>query len=195
MNELTILKPDDWHLHFRDGDLLQETVPATARCFARAIVMPNLVPPVTNAEMALNYKKRILAASPTPAAETEPFSPLMTIYLTNTTSVEDIKSAKQAGITAAKFYPAGATTNSDAAVSQIDSLYPIFEAMAKHSLPLLIHGEVTDNDIDIFDREAIFIDRNLTKLARNFPELKIVLEHITTREAVDFINESRHFFS
>ena len=186
MTELTILAPDDWHLHFRDGDILNETVPATARCFRRAIVMPNLVPPVINAEMAMSYKSRILQARP----EGSDFTPLMTLYLTNTTSAQDIIDAKNAGVTAAKFYPAGATTNSDAAVSEMQALYPVFEAMSEQDMPLLIHGEVTDGDIDIFDREKVFIDRNLVPLAEKFTQLRIVLEHITTKDAVEFVSGS-----
>jgi len=186
MHEITILAPDDWHLHFRDGDMLKETVPATARCFQRAIVMPNLVPPIVNAEMALSYKQRIIDVKPAASQ----FEPLMTLYLTNTTSKQDIIDAKNAGITAAKFYPAGATTNSDAAVSEMQALYPIFEEMAEQDMPLLIHGEVTDSDIDIFDREKIFIDRNLRPLAEKFTQLRIVLEHITTKDAVEFVKSS-----
>lgn len=183
MNKLTITAPDDWHLHFRDGDMLLETVPATARCFKRAIVMPNLVPPVVNAEMAVAYKERIQAATP---ADKE-FTPLMTIYLTNTTSPEDIRAAVDAGVTAAKLYPAGATTNSDAAVSALDSLFPVFEAMQTYQMPLLVHGEVTDSEIDIFDREKSFIDRHLSRIVARFPELKVVFEHITTKDAAEFV--------
>jgi len=186
MTELTILAPDDWHLHFRDGDMLNETVPATARCFKRAIVMPNLLPPVVNAEMAMAYKDRILAARP----EGSDFQPLMTLYLTNSTSAQDIIDAKNAGVTAAKFYPAGATTNSDAAVSEMEALYPVFAAMTEQDMPLLIHGEVTNHDIDIFDREKVFIDRNLAPLAEKFTNLRIVLEHITTKDAVEFVTSA-----
>ncbi|EGG92957.1 Dihydroorotase [gamma proteobacterium IMCC1989] len=187
MTTLTIQTPDDWHLHFRDGDILQETVAATARCFRRAIVMPNLVPPVTTAEMALAYKERILAARPSDKTD---FEPLMTLYLTNNTTPDDIRQAKRAGIPAAKLYPAGATTNSDAAVSALDQLQPIFETMAEEGMLLLIHGEVTDHDIDIFDREKAFIDRHLAVIVASFPTLKIVFEHITTKDAVDFVAES-----
>ncbi|MFT7389399.1 MAG: dihydroorotase [Candidatus Endobugula sp.] len=187
MTTLTLQTPDDWHLHFRDGDILQETVAATARCFRRAIVMPNLVPPVTTAKMALEYKQRILAARPSDKLD---FEPLMTLFLTNATTPDDIRAAKQAGIPAAKLYPAGATTNSDAAVSALDSLSPIFETMAEVGMLLLIHGEVTDHDIDIFDREKAFIDRHLTIIADSFPTLKIVFEHITTKDAVDFVTEA-----
>lgn len=187
MTTLTLQTPDDWHLHFRDGDILQETVAATARCFRRAIVMPNLMPPVTTAKMALEYKQRILAARPSDKLD---FEPLMTLFLTNATTPEDIRVAKQAGIPAAKLYPAGATTNSDAAVSALESLTPIFETMAEEGMLLLIHGEVTDHDIDIFDREKAFIDRHLAIIAASFPTLKIVFEHITTKDAVDFVTEA-----
>ena len=183
MNSLTIVAPDDWHLHFRDGDMLPETVPATARCFKRAIVMPNLVPPVTNAAMALDYKQRILAAAP----DGSDFMPLMTLYLTNNTSPKDIQEAVEQGITAAKLYPAGATTNSDAAVSALDSLFPVFQAMSDLGMPLLIHGEVTDGHIDIFDREKEFIDRHLKNIVSTFPALKVVFEHITTKDAAEFV--------
>jgi len=181
--QITLIQPDDWHLHFRDGDILHETVPATTRCFRRAIVMPNLVPPVTTSAMAIDYQKRIMAAVP---AGVE-FEPLMTLYLTNSTTIEDIRQAKAAGVVAAKLYPAGATTNSDAAVDQVEALFPIFEEMAKVDLLLLIHGEVTDGDIDIFDREKVFIDRHLYPIVRAMPELKVVFEHITTKDAVDFV--------
>ncbi|MED5271746.1 MAG: dihydroorotase [Candidatus Thermoplasmatota archaeon] len=183
MIHIEIQTPDDWHLHFRDGDMLNETVSATARCFKRAIVMPNLVPPVTNAKMVEEYRQRILDARP----EGSDFEPLMTLYLTNETTSEDIVAAKQAGTVAAKLYPAGATTNSDAAVKSLDSLFPIFEEMQNQGMLLLIHGEVTDDHIDIFDREKEFIDRNLTRIVSAFPELKIVFEHITTKDAVDFV--------
>jgi dihydroorotase len=183
MNEITIQTPDDWHLHFRDGDMLKETVPATARCFKRAIVMPNLVPPVTTAEMAEGYRQRILEARPAGSD----FEPLMTLYLTNQTTAADIREAKQAGVIAAKLYPAGATTNSDAAVSALEGLYPIFETMAEEGMLLLIHGEVTDNHIDIFDREKEFIDRHMRPITERFPELKVVFEHITTKDAADFV--------
>ena len=183
MQHLTIQTPDDWHLHFRDGDMLGETVPATARCFARAIVMPNLVPPVTTAALAEAYKQRILAARPAKS----PFEPLMTLYLTNQTSIEDIRQATKTGVVAAKLYPAGATTNSDAAVSGIESLYPIFAEMAQQQMLLLVHGEVTESHVDIFDREKAFIDQYLGKIIAAFPCLKVVMEHITTSDAVDFV--------
>ncbi len=186
MQQITLRTPDDWHLHFRDGDILSETVAATARCFKRAIVMPNLVPPVTNAAMAMAYKSRIVEAIP----DGNNFEPLMVLYLTNDTSVQDIQDAKAAGVIAAKLYPAGATTNSDAAVDGIEALYPIFEEMAKQGMLLLIHGEVTEAEIDIFDREKAFIDRFLRKIVAEFVDLKIVFEHITTSDAVDFVVES-----
>lgn len=183
MQTLTITTPDDWHLHFRDGDMLLETVPATARCFARAIVMPNLVPPVTTAPLAMAYKQRILAARPTGTS----FEPLMTLFLTNQTSRQDIIEAKQAGVVAVKLYPAGATTNSAQAVSGIEALYPVFEEMQKQGLLLLVHGEVTEKHVDIFDREKVFIDQYMSKIVTDFPALKVVFEHITTSDAADFV--------
>lgn len=183
MQTLTITTPDDWHLHFRDGDMLPETVPATARCFQRAIVMPNLVPPVTDAQKALDYKQRILDARPAGSA----FEPLMTLYLTNDTTPQDIIDAKNAGILASKLYPAGATTNSDAAVKTLKALYPVFETMAEQGMLLLIHGEVTEHHIDIFDREKEFIDRYMMDIVARFPQLKVVMEHITTADAAAFV--------
>ncbi|MFT6407317.1 MAG: dihydroorotase [Arenicella sp.] len=183
MSKITITKPDDWHLHFRDGELLNETVPATARCFQRAIVMPNLMPPIRNRSEAMAYKERILAATPADSG----FEPLMVLYLTNETTAEDIKEAVGADIPAAKLYPAGATTNSDAAVSRIESLYPVFEAMSDAGMLLLIHGEVTDPETDIFDREKLFIDQHLASIHARFAGLKIVFEHITTADAADFV--------
>lgn len=186
MTTLTIQTPDDWHLHFRDGDMLRETVPATARQFARAIVMPNLVPPVTTAAMAVAYRERILAARPTGST----FQPLVTLYLTDKTSAQDIIDAKAAGVVAAKLYPAGATTNSSHGVGALDALYPVFEVMAEQGMLLLIHGEVTDHDIDIFDREKVFIDRYLQHIVARIPGLKVVFEHITTADAASFVAES-----
>lgn len=183
LKELTITAPDDWHLHFRDGDTLKETVPATARCFKRAIVMPNLVPPVTNAQLAGEYKQRILNARP----EGSDFEPLMTLYLTNETTPEDIAQAQAQGVVAVKLYPAGATTNSAAAVNSIEALQPVFEVLAEQGMLLLIHGEVTDHHIDIFDREKAFIDTHLTRIVANNPTLKIVFEHITTADAAEFV--------
>jgi dihydroorotase len=179
----TIQTPDDWHVHFRDGDMLNETIPATARCFRRAIAMPNLVPPVTTTDMALAYRQRILDAAPAGSQ----FEPLVTLYLTNQTTSAEIKKAKTQGIVASKLYPAGATTNSEAAVKGIESLYPVFETMQEVGMLLLIHGEVTDGDIDIFDREKVFIERYLKDIVQNFPTLKVVFEHITTKDAVDFV--------
>lgn len=186
MQEITLQTPDDWHLHFRDGDILNETVPATARCFQRAIVMPNLVPPITTADMAIEYKSRILAARPAGSQ----FEPLMTLYLTNQTRIQDIRDAKSAGIAAAKLYPAGATTNSDDAVEGIEALFPIFEEMANVGMLLLIHGEVTEAHIDIFDREKVFIDQYMVKIVDRFPQLKVVFEHITTGDAVSFVKSA-----
>jgi len=186
MNELTLRTPDDWHLHFRDGDLLRETVPATARCFQRAIVMPNLVPPVTTAEMAVAYRERILAARP----DGNNFEPLMTLYLTDQTTADEIKAAKAAGVVAAKLYPAGATTNSASAVSAVDALDPVFEALAENGLLLLVHGEVTRAEIDIFDREKAFIDEHLSRIVERHPNLKVVFEHITTMDAAQFVTEA-----
>lgn len=183
MNEITIKTPDDWHLHFRDGDILAETVAATARCFDRAIVMPNLSPPVRNAADAESYKQRILAARPAGSN----FEPLMTLYLTDRTKVEDINEAAKAGIKAVKLYPAGATTNSDAAVTNIDGLTDVFAALEANNMLLLVHGEVTDSHIDIFDREKEFIDQRMGPITQKYPTLKIVFEHITTKDAAEFV--------
>jgi dihydroorotase len=183
MQTLTIQTPDDWHLHLRDGELLPETVAATARCFKRGIAMPNLVPPITNADMALAYRQRILDARPEGSA----FEPLMTLYLTDKTSAQDIRQAKAAGILAAKLYPAGATTNSDAAVAALEALYPVFETMSEVGMLLLVHGEVTHADVDIFDRERVFIDEKLLPITQRFAQLKVVFEHITTSEAAQFV--------
>lgn len=183
MTELILQTPDDWHLHFRDGDMLKETVAATARCFKRAIVMPNLVPPVTNAAEALAYKERILSARPAGSS----FEPLMVLYLTDKTTAQDIIAAKAAGVVAAKLYPAGATTNSHSGVSSLSKLYPVLEVMAEQQMLLLVHGEVTDSHIDIFDREKVFIDQHLTQLVDTIPGLKVVFEHITTADAVEFV--------
>ena len=186
MQELTIQAPDDWHLHFRDGSMLIETVAATSRCFRRAIVMPNLTPPIVNAKMAIEYKNRILNAVP----NENQFDPLMTLYLTNLTSSQTVIDAKKANIPAIKYYPAGATTNSDAAVNEIEPLYPVLQTMSDEGVILLIHGEVTNKDVDIFDREKTFIETVLSKIVTSFPKLKIVLEHITTKEAVTFVSQS-----
>jgi dihydroorotase len=182
---LTITRPDDWHLHLRDGAAMRSVVGATARTFARAVVMPNLKPPVTTVAAAAAYRDRILAALPAASA----FAPLMTLYLTDNTPAEEIARARASGfVIAVKYYPAGATTNSDAGVSDLGRAYAAIAAMEKHGLPLLVHGEVTDPDIDIFDRERVFIDLQLTRIVRDFPALKIVLEHITTTEAAEFID-------
>ena len=180
--ELTITRPDDWHLHVRDGSVLNSVVPATAACFGRAIIMPNLVPPVTDASMAMAYRERILAA----AADTG-FDPLMTLYLTESTTPETICEAKAAGVIAAKLYPAGATTNSASGVTDIRNIYPVLEAMADCGMLLLVHGEVTDADIDIFDREKVFLERVLAPTLQAFPQLKVVLEHITTADSAEFV--------
>ncbi len=184
MQELTLIKPDDWHLHLRDNQHMQAIVNDTARQFARAIIMPNLVPPVTRCEQALSYRQRILAAVD-PAYS---FEPLMTLYLTDNTSVAEIKQAAESDyIHAAKLYPAGATTNSEAGVTHIDKIQHILEAMQKFDLPLLVHGEATADSIDIFDREKVFIDNTLIKIRQQYPELRIVFEHITTTEAVEYV--------
>lgn len=186
MSTLTITRPDDWHVHLRDGEALNNTVADISRYFGRAIIMPNLVPPVTNAELATQYHQRIMAANPS-----KEFQPLMVLYLTDKTTAEDIKVAKASGIVyAAKLYPAGATTNSSSGVTNVDNIAPVLAAMEEVNMPLLVHGEVTDHDIDIFDREAIFIDTILRPLVAKYPTLKIVLEHITTKNAVDFVKEA-----
>lgn len=183
MQELTITRPDDWHVHLRDGESLKTTVSDISRYFGRAIIMPNLVPPVMNADQARGYHDRIMAESPTPT-----FKPLMVLYLTDQTTPADIVEAKESGLVyAAKLYPAGATTNSSSGVTNVENIYPVLEAMQNAEMPLLIHGEVTDHDIDIFDREAVFIETILSPLVAGFPSLKIVLEHITTKNAVDFV--------
>ena len=186
-NSITITRPDDWHLHLRDGATLASVLPHTARQFARAIIMPNLKPPVTTTEQALAYRERILAALPAGMQ----FEPLMTLYLTDNTTPEEILRAKASGVIhAVKLYPAGATTNSDAGVTDVRKCYAALEAMQRVGMPFLMHGEVTDPDIDIFDREAVFIDRIMTPLRRDMPELKVVFEHITTKEAAQYVSES-----
>jgi len=182
---LTITRPDDWHLHVRDGAMLAQVVPATARCFGRAIIMPNLVPPVTTAPQAVDYRQRILNATP-PGSD---FEPLMVLYLTDNTTPEMIREATAAGVVACKLYPAGATTNSDSGVTRIDNILPALETMAKEGLLLLVHGEVTHSEIDIFDREKIFLEQVLAPLIQRVPDLRVVLEHITTREAVAFVKD------
>lgn len=184
MDQLTLTRPDDWHLHLRDGAAMSSVVAHAAHQFGRAIVMPNLRPPVVNTEAALAYRERILAALP---AGSE-FQPLMTLYLTDNTSPEEIAKAKQSGhVAAVKLYPAGATTNSDAGVTAMQRVYGALEAMEQHGLPLLVHGEVTDPAVDVFDREKVFIERELIPLLERFPKLRVVFEHITTRDAVDFV--------
>ena len=189
ISTLTLTRPDDWHLHVRDGAALQTVVPHTAAQFGRAIIMPNLKPPVTTAELALAYKSRIMAAVPQGVA----FEPLMTLYLTDNLPPAEIVKAKAAGVVACKLYPAGATTNSDAGVTDLKKIYPTLEAMQKVGMLLLVHGEVTSSDIDLFDREAAFIDTQLIPLRRDFPELKIVFEHITTQDAADYVMAADRF--
>jgi len=185
-NTITIRKPDDWHVHLRDGEMLIRVAPYTARQFARAIVMPNLDPPITTAEAARAYRKRILVA-------TDPgFTPLMTCYLTDSSNPDEIAQGFAEGVwVAAKLYPAGATTNSASGVTDIRNIYPVLARMEKIGMVLCVHGEVTDAGVDVFDREAVFIDRVLSRLVSDFPELKIVLEHITTSDAVDFVSSGR----
>lgn len=188
MNELRITRPDDWHVHLRDGDLLSSTAPAMARYCGRVIVMPNLVPPVLTAAQALTYRDRINAAQRDCPRQ---FQPLMVLYLTDNTTPQEIAAAKSTGaVFAAKLYPAGATTNSDSGVTDLKRIYSVLEALQQHALPLLVHGEVTDSAVDIFDREQVFIDRHLRVVAKDFPALKIVFEHITTADAVAFVRES-----
>ena len=187
MEEIEIIKPDDWHVHFRDNEILKAVVPETSRHFARSIVMPNLVPPILNAKQAIEYKKRIKKAIPS----TDNFEPLMTIYLTEETNKKELKQAyKDKAVFAVKLYPAGATTNSDSGVKDIQNVMPVLETMAEIGMPLLIHGEVTDKEIDIFDREKIFIDEKLDFICKELPNLKITLEHITTTEATQYVKES-----
>ena len=187
--KLTLTRPDDWHLHVRDGAALKAVVPHTAAQFARAVIMPNLKPPVTTAQQALDYKRRILAAVPAGMA----FEPLMTLYLTDNLPPDEIQRAKDAGVMAAKLYPAGATTNSDAGVTDLRKTYATLDAMQKAGMLLLVHGEVTSPEIDLFDREAVFIDQQLIPLRRDFPELKIVFEHITTQEAAQYVQAADRF--
>jgi dihydroorotase len=183
---ITIRRPDDWHVHFRDGDMLKAVLPETARHFARAIVMPNLVPPVVTGRDAAEYRDRILSAKP-PGSK---FRPLMTLYLTEETEVRDLRAAAEIGlITAVKLYPAGATTNSHSGVKDFAKVRRVLENMAQIGLPLLVHGEVTDPAVDIFDREAVFIDRVLDPIRRDIPGLRVVMEHITTREGADYVRD------
>ncbi len=185
---LTLTRPDDWHLHLRDGDALNRSVPHSAAQFGRAVIMPNLRPPVTDTGQALAYRQRILAAVP----DGSEFTPLMTLYLTDQTMPAEIKRAKESGVVyAAKLYPAGATTNSDSGVTDIANIRPALEMMQQCDMPLLVHAEVTDQHIDIFDRERIFIERHMVKLVEQFPELSIVFEHVTTLDAVNFVKQAR----
>lgn len=184
MTELTIRRPDDWHLHLRDGAMLQGVLPYTTAHFARAIIMPNLVPPVVSTADAESYRERIAAAMPKNAA----FEPLMTLYLTEATDPDDVARGFESGLAkAVKLYPAGATTNSASGVRSIDKVMPVLEHMAEIGMPLCVHGEVTDADIDIFDREAVFIERVLSPLKERLPELKVVMEHVTTKDGVDLV--------
>ncbi len=185
--KITIRRPDDWHLHVRDTAVLQSVVPHTAQRFGRAIIMPNLKPPVTSTTEALAYRERILAAVP-PGNE---FEPLMTLYLTDNTGSAEIRKAQASGfIHAVKYYPAGATTNSDSGVTHIENIFSVLETVQEMGMPLLVHGEVTDPDVDVFDREAVFIDRILAPLAKRLPKLKLVLEHVSTRQGIEFVMDS-----
>lgn len=187
IQKLTLVRPDDWHLHLRDGELLRDVLPHTAARFARAIVMPNLKPPVTSVKLALEYRERILAAVP----RGTDFTPLLTLYLTENTKPDEIRRAKAEGhIHAVKYYPAGATTNADSGVTDIRRCDRVLETMADVGLPLLVHGEVTDTAVDVFDREAVFVERVLAPLLERLPNLKVVLEHITTRGAADFVRQA-----
>jgi dihydroorotase len=187
-DRLSLVRPDDWHLHLRDGDALRAVLPDTARRFGRAIVMPNLAPPVRTVAEAQAYRDRILAALPPGLA----FEPLMTLYLTEATAPEEVRAAAASGfVKAVKYYPAGATTNSQSGVTDLARCEAVFDAMQSAGLPLLLHGEVTDPDVDVFDREAVFIDRHLQRLADTFPRLKLVLEHVTTAQGADFVRSAR----
>ena len=187
VKRLTLIRPDDWHLHLRDGAMMAAALPDTARCFARAIVMPNLQPPITTVDLAQDYRDRILAALPADMR----FDPLMTLYLTDNMPVSEIAKAKNSGfVQAVKYYPAGATTHSEHGVTDLKRAYSVLAAMEKQDLPLLMHGEVIDPSVDVFDREAVFIDRHLMPLTRDFPGLRMVLEHITTRAAVEFVRQA-----
>ncbi len=195
MKTITIITPDDWHLHLRDSPYLEAVAGDTARQFGRAIIMPNLNPPIRNVEDALHYRDRILAATSLVSnLGTNQFQPLMTLYLTDNTSVEDIEAASDCEfVFGAKLYPAGATTNSDAGVTDLSKIHGLFEAMQKHRLVLQIHGEATNPEVDVFDREKVFIEQSLSQIRRDFPELPIVFEHITTHEAVEFVRAGDHF--
>ena len=189
MEKVTLTKPDDWHLHLRGGEAMKSVIGMSALQMGRGVIMPNLSPPIVSVSQAIAYRSEIMSALPAESA----FKPLMVLYLTDsTTKNEIIEASKAQEVHAAKLYPAGATTNSESGVTNLSSIYPALEQMQKEGMPLLIHGEVTDNDIDIFDREKVFIDRTLTRLVKDFPDLKMVLEHITTKNAVDFINDSHN---
>ena len=188
-SQITITRPDDWHLHVRDAQALDTVVPHTAAQFGRAIIMPNLRPPITTTAQALAYKQRILAAVP----QGLDFEPLMTLYLTDSLPADEIVRAHDAGVVALKLYPAGATTHSDAGVTDLRKTYATLEAMQRLGMPLLVHGEVTSPEVDLFDREAVFIEQQLIPLRRDFPELKIVFEHITTQEAAQYVAEADRF--
>jgi len=185
-DSIRIVRPDDWHLHLRDGAALAAVLPHSARQFARAIVMPNLTPPVVRVEQALAYRRRILEALPAGAS----FEPLMTLYLTDSTPPEEMRRARAAGIPAIKLYPAGATTNSDAGVTDLGKVARVLEAAEREGVILLVHGEVTDPEVDVFDREAVFIERHLVGLRRSFPGLRIVLEHVTTKQGAEYVAEA-----
>ena len=186
MKKIEIIKPDDWHVHFRDNDILEAVIPETSRHFSRAIVMPNLTPPILTGIDANEYKARVIAAIP----KKDKFFPLMTLYLTENTNKKELKQSYENGsVFAAKLYPAGATTNSESGVQNIQNITPLLETMSEIGMPLLIHGEVTDKNIDVFDREKIFIDKTLDMICKKFPELRITLEHITTDDAVKYVKE------
>ncbi|MDP5252650.1 MULTISPECIES: dihydroorotase [unclassified Vibrio] len=185
MTQISLTRPDDWHVHLRDGDVLSDTVRDISRYNGRALIMPNTTPPVVNTDMAMAYRERIMAANPRPG-----FEPQMTLYLTDNTDPAEIQRAKDAGVVAAKLYPAGATTNSDSGVTDPKKIYPVLKAMQEAGLLLLIHGEVTTHEVDIFDREKTFLEQVLAPIVNDFPNLKIVLEHITTKEAVEFVRQA-----
>lgn len=187
MDEITLPRPDDWHLHLRDDEAMKAVLPYSARRFGRAIVMPNLKPPVATLDEARAYRERILGALPAGSG----FEPLMTLYLTEQTDPAAVHAAKEVGVHGVKLYPAGATTHSEAGITSLDPLSPVLAAMEEAGLPLLVHGEVTDPAVDVFDREAVFIERHLSRLVERFPGLRVVLEHVTTEEGVAFVREAR----
>ena len=188
MKKIEIVKPDDWHIHFRDNEIMRQVVPESTRHFGRGIIMPNLVPPILSGSQAIEYKKRIIKSIP----KNNNFKPFMTVYLTEKTKKNELKEAHDNGsVFAAKLYPAGATTNSESGVKDISRIIPVLEKMSEIGMPLLIHGEVTDKNIDIFDRERVFIEKYLEFIIKELPDLKITLEHITTKEAVEYVNGSK----